>query len=334
MIVDLRRFVTAGRPLWSELERSLDRLERDPDAARPLADLERLFYLYERSASDLARLSSFAAPPEVRSYLERLVGRAYAEIHEQRGLPRGLSPRRFLVESFPRVFRRRFRAFALAAATTVVGALFGVGALVFDPESKPVLMPFAHLLGDPSERVREEESGSGSDRLEGAQARFSAQLMTHNTRVGIFALALGMTWGIGTLVLLFHNGVILGAVAVDYLAAGEGTFLAGWLLPHGAIEIPAILVAGQAGLVLAGALLGRGSRASLATRMREVGSDLVVLVGGFGVMLIWAGLVESFLSQYHEPRLPYAAKIAFGVVELVLLALWLGRAGRGEGRAP
>ena len=44
---------------------------------------------------------------------------------------------------------------------------------------------------------------------------------------------------------------ILGAVAVDYVADGQTRFLLGWLLPHGAIEIPAILIAGQAGLVLA-----------------------------------------------------------------------------------
>ena len=36
------------------------------------------------------------------------------------------------------------------------------------------------------------------------------------------------------------NGVILGAVMVDYIHAGETLFLTGWLLPHGAIEIPAI----------------------------------------------------------------------------------------------
>ena len=32
----------------------------------------------------------------------------------------------------------------------------------------------------------------------------------------------------------------------DYILAGESVFLLGWLLPHGAIEIPAILLAGQA----------------------------------------------------------------------------------------
>jgi len=47
-----------------------------------------------------------------------------------------------------------------------------------------------------------------------------------------------MTCGLGTIILLFYNGVILGAVVVDYILAGQATFLLGWLLPHGSFEIP------------------------------------------------------------------------------------------------
>jgi uncharacterized membrane protein SpoIIM required for sporulation len=131
-------------------------------------------------------------------------------------------------------------------------------------------------------------------------------------------------------VLMFYNGVVLGAVAVDYMLAGQTKFLLGWLLPHGAIELPAMLVGGQAGFVLAGALLGRGQRESLAARLRAVVPDVVTLCFGAALMLVWAGIVEAFFSQYHEPVLPYAVKIAFGVVELAALAWYLTSAGRGS----
>jgi uncharacterized membrane protein SpoIIM required for sporulation len=98
-------------------------------------------------------------------------------------------------------------------------------------------------------------------------------------------------------------------------------------LPHGSFEIPAILIAGQAGLLLGRALIGRGTRKHLAERLRGISSDLVTLIGGVGVLLIWAGLVESFFSQYHEPVVPYAAKIAFGLVELIVLCLFLWKSG-------
>ena len=152
-------------------------------------------------------------------------------------------------------------------------------------------------------------------------------LMTHNTKVSIFTLTLGSTWAVGTIIMLFYNGVILGAVAVDYVLAGQTKFLAGWLLPHGSFEIPAILIAGQGGLILGRAMIGWGGRASLKTRLRAISKDLVTLIFGVAVLLIWAGIVESFLSQYHEPVIPYSVKISFGLVELALLAWLLAKSG-------
>jgi uncharacterized membrane protein SpoIIM required for sporulation len=208
------------------------------------------------------------------------------------------------------------------------GAVFGGVLLVVDPEAKEVVMPFSHLLGDPSERVAMEESGGDRDRMAGAKSSFAASLMQNNIKVSILAMALGMTFGAGTLIVLFYNGVILGAVVVDYVAAGETVFLLGWLLPHGAVEIPAILVGAQAGLVLARALIGWGDRDNLRQRMRKVGPDLTTLMIGVALMLVWAGVIEAFFSQYHAPVLPYGVKITFGVVELGLLIFFFGRCGR------
>ena len=38
--------------------------------------------------------------------------------------------------------------------------------------------------------------------------------MQKRLRVTVMALAAGVTWGVGTVILLFYNGVILGADAV------------------------------------------------------------------------------------------------------------------------
>jgi len=139
-----------------------------------------------------------------------------------------------------------------------------------------------------------------------------------------------MTWGIGTVLVLYSNGVMLGAVAADYIWADQSLFLAGWLLPHGVIEIPAILLAGQAGLLLAGAMIGRKSALPFAARLREVVPDVVSLICGVAIMLVWAGIVEAFFSQYHAPILPYEVKIAFGTIELFLLIAFLRLSGRRD----
>jgi uncharacterized membrane protein SpoIIM required for sporulation len=326
VIVDLQKFIAHGRPFWGELEKMLDRIEAEPNDRLSLERAQKFHQLYERTAADLAKVTTFSSEPETRRYLENLVARAYGEIHETREKRRKIFPLQWFFHTWPQTFRRHVRAFYLSLAITIAGCLFGGAAIAFDPGAKPVLMPFSHLLQDPAKRVAEEESATGN-RLAGRKTGFSAELMTHNTQVSIFTLALGMTWGIGTIIMLFYNGVILGAISVDYIRAGETKFLLGWLMPHGVIEIPAILIAGQAGLLLAFALIGRGSRTPLRTRLREISPDLTTLIIGVGLMLVWAGFIEAFLSQYHEPVIPYSAKIAFGFIELVLLAFFLAKSG-------
>jgi uncharacterized membrane protein SpoIIM required for sporulation len=326
MIIDLERFIASERGCWSELEKILDRLEADPGVRMALGELQRFHQLYEQTAADLAKITTFAAEPDTRRYLENLVARAYGEIHETREKQRRFFPLKWFFHTLPQTFRRHVRAFYLSVAITLVGCAFGGFAIAFDPDSKPVLMPFPHLQQDPAKRVAQEEKAS-SDRLAGYKTSFSAQLMTHNTQVSIFTMALGVTWGVGTILMLFYNGVILGSVAVDYIRAGQTKFLLGWLMPHGVVEIPAILIAGQAGLVLALALIGWGKRTPLRARLRAVTGDLTTLIFGVAVMLVWAGFIEAFLSQYHEPVIPYDVKIAFGCVELILLTTFLSKSG-------
>ena len=327
MLINLQKFITEERPFWSELEGVLDKLEKRPELKLTLAQVERFHYLYQRTSADLARIKTFSAEPNTRTYLESMVARAFGEIHESRERPHRLALLHWFFMIFPQTFRRQIKAFWICLAAMLAGSLFGGFVLVADPDSKQVLLPFSHLQGSPSDRVAEEESAA-EDRLKGGKSSFSSYLMTHNTKVSILTLALGLTWGVGTLIMLFYNGVILGAVALDYVLAGETTFLLGWLLPHGAVEIPAIILAGQAGLVLAGALIGWGKPVSLKMRLRKISGDLVTLICGIAIMLVWAGIIEAFFSQYHEPVIPYAVKIGFGSLELMLLVLFLARSGR------
>lgn len=291
-----------------------------------LAEARRFHYLYQRASSDLVKLKTFAGEVEAAQFLESLVARAYGRLHEKRGVTIPFRPLHWLRVVFPSTFRRHWQAFAISLFVTTLGALFGAGVMKFLPEHKTSFIGgFGHLAGKPSERVAEEEK----KKFDGFERRstFSAQLMANNIRVTITAMVLGFFYGILTVTVLFHNGGILGLVAYDYIADGQGQFLAGWLLPHGSVEIPAIMLGGQAGLVIAQAMFGWGTNLRLGERFRRIQSDLLTIVGGAALLLVWAGVVESFFSQYHGPEL-YSIKIAFGVIQLTALFCYLAFSGR------
>jgi len=330
VILDLEQFIRRERPFWEELERAVTGQageERLPgvEAAR------RFYYLYERAAADLAKVQTFAAEPELRRYLEGLVGQAYARLHHQRGSGVRWRPLVWLTRTFPATFRRHLGAFWLATGLTFLGAAVGAFVLSRDVENKWMLVPpqFGHLHQTPTERVLEEEASAAERSAEIGESApaFSTMLMTHNTKVALTALALGFLWGGLTCVLLFYNGVILGFVMYDYIADGQGEFLTAWLLPHGVPELTAIFIGGQAGFVLARAVIGHGTGLPLRRRLRLVRDDVATLAGGLAVMLVYAGVIEAFLSQHHGPHL-YRLKIGFGLMELVLMVTFFALLGR------
>lgn len=330
MIIDLEQFISQERPIWDELESMLKRLQSDPFSSLSYDEGLRLHYLYERVSADLARLGGAGAELETRTILESLVARAYGEIHEERRKPGRLVVRQWLVYTAPRVFRRHARAFALAVAVTVLGAVLGGTLIAVDPSSREIITPYAHLVVPPSVRVEHEESESAQDRLRGGKLQGVAFYAVHNTRVTLATVAAGITWGIGSALLLLGNGVLLGAIVMDYVLDGQGLFVLAWLLPHGSVEIPAVLIGGQAAFVLASAVIGKRSGDSFRERLRAVTPDIISLIGLIVILLGWAAIIEACLSQYHEPVLPYALKVALGGVQLVLLTLYLARCGRKE----
>ena len=155
MIIDLERFITEERPRWNELERLLDQLANDAAYRFNVATARRFHYLYQRTSSDLVKLGTYGAEPELLHYLESLVARAYGEIHETRKRPHRVAVWHWFRNVLPQTFRRHAGAFYLSLGVTLVGCFIG-SVFVLNPEGKRTLLPYAHLQIDPAERIESE----------------------------------------------------------------------------------------------------------------------------------------------------------------------------------
>ncbi|NKE35455.1 stage II sporulation protein M [Natronococcus sp. JC468] len=111
----------------------------------------------------------------------------------------------------------------------------------------------------------------------------------------------GLALAVPAFVALAFNGLVMGVTARLEVELAE---LAAFVLPHGLLEVPAILVAGALGLWL-GAIGWRGLRGRASRR--EVVDALeraFWVVVGLGIVLAVAGFVEGFVSPYYyEPFL-------------------------------
>lgn len=333
--MNLAEFLEARRPAWAELHRLLERAEKSELSSLDHERARRLVDLYRRASADLVQARTYGAGLELTGHLESLVARGYALLYQAPPLQVGRSLVDFFRRRFPATLRRERRAFGLAVASFVVGLLLGGVATAFDPEASRLFVPTEHQQLRPSQRVRLDEERQRSGReLPGAldHAAFSSFLFTHNIKVSIVCFAIGVAWGLPTLLLLAYHGVFIAALGVEYFKDGVGLFFLAWILPHGIVEMTCMLLAGTAGLLLGrGVLWPRGQPRGV--RIRLEAKAALELLGGSAALLVLAGLIEGTISQIHEPTLPYALKLGFALVlgGLVYAWLWLWPLPQQEG---
>ena len=321
---DVGRFVSDQRPLWQRLESLLVRVEAAGFATLQLAETREFGKLYRVASNDLMRARSESVDALVVDYLNALVARAYAQVHAEKARPSRKLWRFFAIE-FPRLFRAEWKLVAVSAALLIAGFATGALAMRVDPGAASVLIPEQHQNITPAERVANDESEShhGGDEA----ATFSSFLFTHNIQVSFVVFALGLTFGIGTVALLYYNGVPLGALAWQYHAYGKGLFFWAWILPHGVTELTETAIAGAAGLIIARGLAAPGRRRRV-DALRAEGARAARLIVGAMPMLILAGVIEGSISQLHAPRVSYAMKLAFAALIAIGVYAYLLLAGR------
>jgi uncharacterized membrane protein SpoIIM required for sporulation len=308
--MELVEFIELKRPKWAALEQLLDRAEREGLGALPLDDARALSRLYRSASSDLLWVRSHAGSADVSGFVNDLVARAYALTYPGKRFRAG-EMGRFLAFGFPRLLQAEWRGFVASFLVFFAGFGFGWVGMVFDPEAAPYLVPEQHLKFDPTERAKDEAKAEGAS--VGQQAQFSSFLFTHNIQVAFLAFALGLTAGIGTAIMLFSNGVLLGALAWVYASKGLMGWFWAWILPHGIPEITAIVIAGAAGFVLARGLVAPGGLSRRAALRKEAILAVKLLLGTLALFVL-AGFIEGTISQIHPPRLSIGFKIGFALI--------------------
>jgi len=317
--------VASTRSAVRRLEDLLDRMQSRSLADEELLELGRA---YRRSAALLARARTAGLHGQDTEQLNRLLARAYPLLYA--APPRKLgSVRAFLLDEFPRAFREEWRFVMASTAVLLIGAVVGAVAIAIRPENADFVLGVGWR--DALESIAQRHEGNKDWLPEIMRPQASVQIMTNNIKVAFNAFALGILLCIGTLYFMAYNGVMLGAVAV--VVHQHGTDLGFWsfVAPHGVLEIPAILIAGAAGMIIGYALIAPG-RLYRKDALKLAARRAVRLILGVVILLIVAGIIEGFLSP--NPDIPPASKMAFASLAFTTLCVWLTFGGRVQDGPP
>ena len=299
------------QPHWTRLEELVDASRRSGLRSLSRAELQELGLLYRQVAADLAAIREDPSSSHFARYLNQLLARAHNTIYAgQRGSP--LAVIRFFVRTYPLVFRRNRWHVATALGVFLAAAVVGMTLTLQDPDFK------VSILGPQLvETIERREMWTHS--ILAVKPLASSAIMTNNMSVAFTAFAMGITAGLGTLYMMALNGLMIGVIGTACGAAGMSLALWSFVAPHGVLELPAIFLAGGAGLRVAHGLLFPGTlprRESLS----RAGTEAVRLLLGAVPMLIVAGVIEAFVSPTGlAPSLKFTMAAALGA----LLAAYL-----------
>lgn len=298
------QFVRARRDAWERLELLVERAQGARLSALSNDELHELGTLYRRTSADLARAQtryhSTLAGQELVRTLNALVRRAHAQIYAAPGNSHAapVAAWNWLFYGFPAAFRRHWRAIAFAAILMFGPALAAYAMVWSNAADTHLFLPDA-VVQTVEERAQKKlvTGWGGNTSYKGVveSPAVSSFIMTNNIRVSILAVALGVTAGLGTGLVLIQNGLMVGSLAA--VASNNNVDYLFWsvILPHGVLELSAIAIAGGAGFVLARAIYAPGD---LPRRdaLKIAGGEAAQLLIGVVALLVVAGLIEGFLT--------------------------------------
>jgi len=326
MASELTEFLLQRENAYRRFEYLLEKAEKRGMRRFDRAELIEFGRLYRLAAADLARARYVLRSPLLAEYLNELVSRAHHLIHRNRSplLPSLLN---FIAVEFPQTVRTEILPITIAAVLILGAGLVGGIAYTADPDWGQL------ILTQPQLRDYERSLSQGPANLataieEEAMPAASAFIITNNIRACVTATAGGILFGLGTIAALVFNGFLLGVIGSMFLTRGPEYNIYFWagVLPHGVLEIPAIIIAGAAGFILARGILVPG-KLSRGDALRKEGRTAMKLLGGVFILLLIAGLIEGFVTPLKVPWFPPPLKIVFAILLFASLLAYLTTAG-------
>ena len=323
--------VALGLKRWNDFAAALDSAyTRDLSQMAP-EEISALVARYREITTDLARLQTATRGrnSEPLFYVSRLVARGHNLLYRQRG--RTITTfMNYLMETVPSEVRRSWRPIALAALVLFGPATAAYTVVVRDPSIASKLLP-DEMISRATQGSEHEKRGEGYVSIpEEIRPVVASRIISNNVTVTYVAFAMGLTAGIGTILMLVFNGVAIGSGVGLFASHGVARLIIAFIAPHGVLELSAICIAGGGGLLIAKGILLPGDR-TRRDALVENGKRAINLIAASSFLLLVAGALEGLVSPQVLP-LSWKLGISGTTAVLMLMYLSLGRRTSGSRR--
>lgn len=279
-------FIEQNKEKWNKFEQLYASNSNDP---------EELSNLYMDITDDLSYARTFYKRRTVRVYLNQLAQKVFIGVHKQK---KDSISRLFTVwkTSLPLEIYRSRKNLLFALVTFLIYVGIGVVNTYINPDFT------AEFLGSGYVEMTEQNIANGNPLgvyETDDQLMMFNQITFNNLRVAFLTFFAGFFFTIGTHVLLFYNGIMLGTFQYFFYTKGLllTSFLGIWI--HGAFEISAIVLAAGAGITAGNGLLFPKSYTRLQSLQLSTKRGLKIMLSLVPFIII-AGFLESFVTANYQ----------------------------------
>jgi len=282
-------FLNQNADKWQQFESLItSKGGSDPDL---MADL------FVQLTDDLSYSKTNYPKSKTTQYLNSIAARVHQEIYKNKKEKSGRIIT-FWKYELPFIFKNSHKQLFYAFIIFAVAMLIGIVSAAYD-DSFVRLILGDHYVNMTLENIDKGEPMAVYKSMNQIDMFFGITI--NNIRVAFVCFALGILFSFGTGVMLFYNGIMLGAFQYFFYAKGllMQSVLVIWI--HGTLEISAIIIAGCAGLVMGNSILFPGTYSRGASFIIGAKQGVKIVIGLIPVFIM-AGFFESFVTRYsHMP---------------------------------
>jgi len=309
-------FIEKRKDSWIDLDKTLKNIGKITRFKAQSQELSHLMHNYRRTIADLSLARSlFPGDPIIKS-LNALVVKAMIAIstREESDLSRISN---FFSTRIPQLIRKLTPLFLVSLLIFCIATLAGYGLTSLNPYAGNA------IVGDQYIYMTLHNIAQGKPFAvyqSGLQHWMSSYIMANNIKVAFMAFALGAFYGVGTFMVLFSNGLMLGSIAAVFAQKGLLYEFSTTVLIHGTLELFAIMVAGAAGLRFGQALFRPGDRRRI-DALYEFGIEAFQICAAMVPIFIIAATIEGYITRL---ALPISIRWAIIIISLLFLFSYLG----------
>lgn len=302
-------FLKNNKTRWLSAESFL----KKPNQINP-DDLAKLFI---EISDDLAYSQTYFPKSKTTKYLNQLTFQLHQAIY-QRKRNKKHSPFNFFSYTYPLLlFKNRYKIL-YSLSFFLLAAFIGVLSTANDESF------VRYVLGDGYVNMTLENIEKGEPlAVYGDEDPVSMFFMIawNNIKVSLSVFAAGILLSVGTVFIVFKNGLMVGVFQYFFHQQGLLFESASGIWMHGTVEIFSIIIAGASGLTIGNSILFPGTYSRLHS-LRKGALEGVKMVLGLIPFFFFAAFIESFFTRYSGVSI-YFSMTVIGISVLLILAYFI-----------